>query len=202
VLLYNGDGFTIVYKYNIETKTWVTYDFNSAMFPYEYATDNSKLGFKLYCSNCYKNLLPKATVLTFNTGYYDTNQIAYQQFQTKLPVLSDEVYSRPINIYFDSGNQSLALMNDKLFREVKITLGDSQNDNLNIDYAINLYIDGKLVAPNVHYKGKQIDSAGFKTITFFTPARGRIPRVEFTIDCESDLNILQYAIVYMQLNAK
>lgn len=202
VLLYNGDGFTIIYKYNIETKTWITYDFESAIFPYEYAADNSKLGFKLYCSNCYKNLLPKATTLTFNAGYRDTNQIVYQQFQTKLPVLSNEVYSKPINIYFDSGNQSLALMNDKLFREVKITLGDSQNDALNIDYAINLYIDGKLVAPNVHYKGKQVDSTGFKTITFFTPARGRIPRVEFTIDCESDLNILQYAIVYMQLNAK
>ena len=94
---------------------------------------------------------------------------------------------------------------------------DLPEDLLTLDYSIDLYVDGKLVVPNqngscdeqihhrpinTHYKGRTENLEGFQKVTFFAPARGRIPRIVFSINCESDINVLEYAIVYMQLNAK
>ena len=185
----NSNNLTIIYKYNIDYKTWTSYDVTGSIFPVDYSSDSSKVGFKLYCSNSYMNKLNKASVMSFEDGFNDYTDIPESRYT-------------PINVYFDSGNQSLAIMNDKLFREIKLFLGAAPDNLLDIDYCIKLYVDGKEVQPNEHYKGKYENDEGFKKITFFAPARGRIPRITFSIDCASDLNILQYAIVYLQLNAK
>jgi hypothetical protein len=66
-----------------------------------------------------------------------------------------------------------------------------------------MYVDGiEITDKDKHFKGKQDTANGFKKITFFAPSRGRIPRYTVDITCDSDINILEYAIVYLQLNAK
>lgn len=191
---------TVMFKYNIDNRTWTTYDMQGAIIPVDHTSDYSKTGFKLYCSNSYDNKYNKASVVSFEQGFIDYTNIVLDADNNATYTDTPDIH--PINVYFDSGNQSIALMNDKLFREVKLFLGSAPDNILDISYGIRLYVDGKEVQPNTHYRGTQEDDQGFKKITFFTPARGRIPRVTFRIDCESDLNILQYALVYLQLNAK
>jgi hypothetical protein len=190
VVLANAKGITIIYKYSIDSRTWTTYDFAGAVFPTEIIPDSSKVGFFMLCENENKNFIKsKFSILTFKNNFVDHNEVAE--------------YSGNIHAYFDTGNQALAIMNEKLFREFKLSIGSSDTDNLDIQYKIKMYVDGiEITDKDKHFKGKQDTANGFKKITFFAPSRGRIPRYTVDITCDSDINILEYAIVYLQLNAK
>jgi hypothetical protein len=190
VVLANAKGITIIYKYNIDSRTWTTYDFAGAVFPTEIIPDSSKVGFFMLCENENKNFIKsKFSILTFKNNFVDHNEVAD--------------YTGNIHAYFDTGNQALAIMNEKLFREFKLSIGSSDTNNLDIQYKIKMYVDGiEVTNKDKHFKGKQDTTNGFKKITFFAPSRGRIPRYTVDITCDSDINILEYAIVYLQLNAK
>lgn len=206
IVLRDEGAMTIMYKYNIDSRIWITYDLPYPLFPIDSAPDNSYEGFKLYCNNTYKASQVMSSVFKFvNNKITDDTEISFNIFPSVIMNdFADTINNlRWINVYFDTGNQSLALMNEKLFREFKLSLGTTVDKELDIDYSIKFFVDEKAVSPNIHYEGAQETyEGGYKKITFFTPARGRIPRYVFTADCRSDLNILQYAIVYLQLNAK
>lgn len=210
---------TLVYIYNIDNKIYTMYDIIGYVKPTDVLADNSFLGFSIINMNDYNKLLP--SLLSFTKEKYDANSIVILANQdNNYPtnyVFRSTSNQLPINVYFDSGNQSISLMNEKLFREIKLSLGALPESLLTMDYEIDLYVDGKLVIPNQiascgnhihqvpinkHYKGREENLDGFRKVTFFTPARGRIPRIVFSITSETDINILEYAIVYMQLNAK
>lgn len=186
----DNKGYTIIYKYNIDSRIWTTYDFVGAVFPTEVIPDSTKTGFAMICTNKGKSFSNQIfSYLTFSNHIIDYNEVAN--------------YSGNIHIYFDTGNQTLAIMNEKLFREFKLSLGNADSKSLDINYKIKVFIDGKEISGRDKYlKGKQEDENGFKKITLLTPCRGRIPRYTIDIECESDINILEYAIVYLQLNAK
>jgi len=207
---------TIIYKYSIDNKTWTSYDIPWYILPTDIANDINMMGFKMLTAN--DNLLHIPSVASFINSKQDVIYTSYLGTKDNYSLTKNEtVTAKDINVYFDSGNQSISIMNDKLFREIKLSVGPLPDSLLNMNYSIDLYTDGKLVVPNqlatcnlhshntpfnTHYKGKQENVNGFQKITFFAPARGRIPRVVFSLDCKSDVNILEYAIVYMQLNAK
>lgn len=206
IVLANEAAMTIIYKYNIDSRVWITYDVPYPLFPTESASDYSYEGFKMYCNNTYKVSQTLSSIFSFvNNKITDDTQIAFNMYPTTIVNVKGVAIStmRWMNVYFDTGNQSLNIMNEKLFREFKLSLGTTSDKELDIDYGIKFYVDEKPITPNNHYYGSQETyEGGYKKITFFTPARGRIPRFTFSADCRSDLNILQYAIVYLQLNAK
>lgn len=206
---------TIFYKYSIDAKVWTTYDIPTYIKPNDIIPDNNTVGFKILCNNDRRG---KASLLEFKNSPQDVIQYKFTKSNDlgEYTLGADLKYNY-INVYFDSGNQSISLMNDKLFREIKLLLGALPDSLLSMDYSIDFYTDGKLVIPNqvgncdthihhkpinTHYKGSVENLEGFQKVTFFAPARGRIPRIVFSLTCESDINILEYAIVYMQLNAK
>jgi len=206
---------TIFYKYSIDAKVWTTYDIPTYIKPNDIIPDNNTVGFKILCNNDRRG---KASLLEFKNSPQDVIQYKFTKSNDLGEyTLSADLKYNYINVYFDSGNQSISLMNDKLFREIKLLLGALPDSLLSMDYSIDFYTDGKLVIPNqvgncdthihhrpinTHYKGSVENLEGFQKVTFFAPARGRIPRIVFSLTCESDINILEYAIVYMQLNAK
>ena len=210
-----GKSITIIYKYNIDSKVWITYDILGYLLPQDIINDYNVVGFKILTNNS-EGLYGYPSITSFKDKS-DITRIVYTLSNNNEYVLgTSTTIKRNINVYFDSGNQSISLMNDKLFREIKLSLGSLPNSLLDMDYAIDVYVDGKLVIPNQtntcghihqvpvnrHYRGTQENVNGFQKVTFFAPARGRIPRVVFSLNCDSDINILEYAIVYMQLNAK
>lgn len=209
---------TLIYKYNIDSKIYTMYDIIGYINPTDIISDNSMVGFSILNMNDSDRYLP--SILSFTSNKIDINEVGYNTNTDEVPgdynlcITHNEFI---INAYFDSGNQSISLMNDKLFREIKLSLGSLPDSLLSMDYQIDLYVDGKLVIPNqqgsckehihhvpinTHYKGSVENVSGFQKVTFFAPARGRIPRIVFSINCKTDINILEYAIVYMQLNAK
>lgn len=206
---------TIFYKYSIDAKVWTTYDIPTYIKPNNIIPDNNTVGFKILCNN---DIRGKASLLEFKNSPQDIIQYKFTKSNDLGEyTLDTNLKYNYINVYFDSGNQSISLMNDKLFREIKLLLGALPDSLLSMDYSIDFYTDGKLVIPNqtsscnthihhrpinTHYKGSVENLEGFQKVTFFAPARGRIPRIVFSLTCESDINILEYAIVYMQLNAK
>lgn len=190
IAMAGGQGFTIIYKYNIDARTWSTYDFIGCAYPTKVVPDNTKTGYYMLCNNAPKTFRqPTCSKLVFTNSFVDHNEVAE--------------YLGNIHAHFDTGNQAIAIMNEKLFREFKLSLGSSDTSNLNIQYKIRMFVDGtEITNKDKHFRGKQETTNGFKKITFFAPSRGRIPRYTVDITCDSDVNILEYAIVYLQLNAK
>lgn len=190
ILLDNGKGMTIIYKYNIDSRVWVIYDFIGAVFPVDIVSDSSKTGFAMLCANVNKAFVAQNySYLTFSNNNIDINEMSGT--------------SNYIHAYFDTGNQALAIMNDKLFREFKLSLGSNYSNNLNIAYNIKMYLDDiEVKNRDKHLQGVINHQNCIDKLTVLAPGRGRVPRFTVDLECMTDVNILEYAIVYLQLNAK
>lgn len=188
-LIQINKGMTIIYKYSIDTRTWITYDVPYATYPVDDYTDNSLVGFKLYCQNSISGINNNTSVLRFNNNKYDT--------------YLNDTDEHPIIVYFDSGNQSMNINHDKHFREVKLVCDKFPDDLPDGSYKLILHHDSKQVEGAWYRKFDTYEKySTAKTLTFRTPCRGRVPRIVFYASLKDDINILEYAIVYIQTNAK
>jgi hypothetical protein len=172
------------------------WDFDRSLDPYYIYSDSVLPGFKIYSDKC---------MYHFKTGNDLVDTYAIDKYSR---VKGTE--NRYISIYFDTGNQNINVLNQKLIREFKMLIGlpfstTSKISNFLKSFVLEQYIDGQLYKEYTDtdlQKARLENTKDVQKLTLLTPGRGDVPRYILSCIAKADINLYEFAIAYMQLNIK